>query len=86
MSLTAVVSSTANGVTGVASRLVSVGFGVGGIFVAVALSAVLVYANLLDAAEIDDSDLRRLVRATLLPLLATFLVVILYKSVTVIGG
>ncbi|WP_276300068.1 hypothetical protein [Halorussus lipolyticus] len=86
MSLTAVVSSTANGVTGVASRLVSVGFGVGGIFVAVALSTVLVYANLLDGAEVDDADLRWLVRATLLPLLVTFFVVVLYKSVTVLSG
>lgn len=86
MGLTAVVSSTANGVTGVASRLVSVGFGVGGIFVAAALSSVLVYANLLDAAEIDNEDLQRLVRATLLPLFVTFVVVVLYKSVTVIGG
>ena len=86
MSLTAVVSSTANGVSGVASRLVSVGFGVGGIFVAVALSSVLVYANLVDAAEVENENLRKLVRATLFPLFVTFLVVILYKSVTVIGG
>lgn len=79
-----VVSSTSKAISTEIGRLVSTGLGTGGLTVAVALVAVVVYVDLLDASAVEDDGLRRLLVATMLPLLVTFFFVVLYQSVVAV--
>jgi hypothetical protein len=80
----AVASSTSKAISTEVGRFVGMGLGVGGLFVAVALVVVLVYLDLLDASAIEDADLRQLLVATMMPLLVTFLFVVLYQSAAIV--
>ncbi|MFC7081406.1 hypothetical protein [Halorussus caseinilyticus] len=77
-------ASTAEEVSAATTPSVPVGLASGGIFAAVALVIVLVYVDLLDASDIEHEGLRRLLVATILPLLLTFGVIVLYESLSVV--
>lgn len=67
----------------------SIGLGVGGIFVAVALVYLLAYLDLLDALRTDDEaigDLKMALVAAAIPLFVTFGGIVLYRSLVVIGS
>lgn len=64
--------------------LSSVGVGVGSVFVALALVALLAYLNLLDADEGTDEELRTTVVATVLPLAVAFVAIVVFESMRVI--
>lgn len=80
----AVASSTTKAISTEVGRFVSLGLGIGGLFVAVALVAVIVYLDLLDASSVEDDDLRRLLVATVIPLLVTFVFIVLYQSAAIL--
>lgn len=87
MGLTAIVSSSASssaaGVSSTVTSLLSpIGVGVGGIFVAVTLVALLAYLDLLDTT--GNEETRNMVVATVIPLLFAFGGVVLFKSLAVI--
>jgi hypothetical protein len=67
----------------------TVGLGVGGVFVAVALVYAFAYLDLLAAAPIEEHTASRL-RATLLavavPLVVAFGGIVLFRSLQVVGG
>jgi len=58
--------------------------GVGGIFVAVALVALLAYLDLFDASEQEQSSVRSMLVATIIPLLLTFSGIVLFQSLSVV--
>lgn len=82
MGLTAI--SSVSGSTSVTSLFSPVGFGVGGIFAVMALVALLVSLNLLDASEREAPNLKRTLIATIVPLFFTFAGIVLFKSLLVI--
>lgn len=84
MGLTAIVSSASAGVSSATSLLSPVGVGVGGIFVAVALVALLAYLDLFDASEQEQSSVRSMLVATIIPLLLTFSGIVLFQSLSVV--
>lgn len=79
-----VVSSTSKAISTEVGQTVSTGLGIGGLFVAVMLVVVVVYVDLLDASAVEYDGLRRLLMATMLPLLLTFSFVVLYQSAAVV--
>jgi hypothetical protein len=58
--------------------------GIGGIFVAVTLIAVLAYLDLFDASELYNGQIRTMLIATVLPLALTFGAIVLFESLAVI--
>jgi hypothetical protein len=89
MGLTAILSSSSSsassaGVSSATSLLSPVGVGIGGIFVAVTLIAVLAYLDLFDASELYNGQIRTMLIATVLPLALTFGAIVLFESLAVI--
>ena len=84
MGLAAVVSSTSDGASAAITPTVSVGLATGGVFVAATLVVVLGYLNLLEASDLENEGLHRLLIATAVPLILTFVVIVLYESSTII--
>lgn len=89
MGLTAILSSSSSsassaGVSSATSLLSPVGVGIGGIFVAVTLIAVLAYLDLFDASELYNGQIRTMLIATVLPLALTFGAIVLFRSLAAI--
>lgn len=90
MGLTAIISSSASsssasaGSAAATSLVSSVGLGVGGIFVAVALVLLLAYLDVFNAADWGDERVSKMLVATILPLGVTFGSIVLYQSLQVI--
>lgn len=85
MGLTSIVSSSsASASSSVVSLVTSVGVGVGGIFVAVALIVLLAYFDLIDAHPDAHPRLKRTLLTVIVPLLFTFGGVVLFRSLQVI--
>lgn len=83
-----IVVSSSTSAAGGFDPLVSVGLGVGGIFVAVALVYLFAYLDLLNATPTDDTGKQRLksmLIAVSLPLLITFGAIVLYRGLLAIG-
>ena len=60
------------------------GASVGALFVTVALVAILIYLNLVEVDEGADERAQHLAVALTLPLLITFVAIIVYESVTIL--
>lgn len=88
MGLTTIVSSSASSSASASSSSLSllspVGIGVGGIFVAVALLALLAYFDLLDARQRPAPKLKRTLATMIVPLLFTFGGVVVFESLQVL--
>lgn len=83
MGLSAISSSTGSGL----GPYLSVGLGIGSLFLAVALVYLLAYLNLLAATELDPvvkRYVRRTVVALIVPLLVAFAGIVLLKSLMVL--
>lgn len=86
MGVTAVVSSASvtEGVSAVTSLVTTVGFGVGGVFVAALLVFLLAYLNLFDASGWENQRVKVMLVSTVLPLSVTFGAILLFQSLQAI--
>ncbi|MEF8813600.1 MAG: hypothetical protein V5A55_07245 [Halovenus sp.] len=62
------------------SLFTATGVGIGAVFVTVALVLLLAYQNLVEADENADDRARRIATALTLPLLATFVAVVVFEA------
>lgn len=62
----------------------SIGLGIGGVFVAIALISLLVYFDILNSSENQRTHIRRTVFAFVVPLGFTFTGIVLFKTIALL--